>query len=210
MSFNKGDTVRRLGPYSQCGVHPGDVCVVHSYEDDVLLLEGHTAEFDQALFALVKRAETAPTPPTSGVTKATNPKQAFGDAKAQLGLVPDTLAYYAGLAFFEGATKYGAYNWRVAGVRASTYKAAAERHLKKWFNGEAVDPKTKVPHLASAIACLAIILDAERVGKLTDDRPPAADLASLEEEVAAVQAHLRELHKDFSPQHWTQEAVVAA
>lgn len=141
--------------------------------------------------------------PDTETSKASNPKQAFGDLKAQLALVPDTLAYAAAPAFFEGASKYGAYNWRAAGVRASTYKAACERHLKKWFNGEMCDPKTGVPHLSNAIACLAIIVDAQVAGKLQDDRPPTIDLLGLEDSVAVVQAGLREQHKDKNPKHWT-------
>ena len=138
-------------------------------------------------------------------TKASNPKQAFGDAKAQLALVPDSLSYYASMAFFDGASKYGAYNWRVAGVRASTYKAAAERHLKKWFNGENADPETGVPHLASVLACIGILVDADLVGKLEDDRPPAAAIGTLEASIATVQAALRQQHADKDPKHWTNK-----
>jgi hypothetical protein len=79
-------------------------------------------------------------------SKPTNPKDAIGSTKLPLNLVPDSLTAYAALSFAEGASKYGSYNWRVAGVRASIYKAALERHLKKWWNGEECDPKTKVPY----------------------------------------------------------------
>ena len=49
-------------------------------------------------------------------TKPTNPKDAIGAAKLPLHLVPDTLRIYAAMAFAEGASKYGAYNWRAAGA----------------------------------------------------------------------------------------------
>lgn len=136
--------------------------------------------------------------------KDTNPKDAIGSTKLPLDLVPDSLSVFAALAFTEGATKYGAYNWRVAGVRASIYKAALERHLKKWWNGEWADPKTKVPHLASVIACAAIILDADLAGKLTDDRPPAIDLSSFIDSLEETVKHLKELHKDKNPKHYTE------
>jgi len=137
-------------------------------------------------------------------TKLTNPKDIIGSAKLPLNLVPSTLQVFAAQAFAEGATKYGAFNWRVAGVRASVYKAAHDRHMEKYWNGEWADPVTGVPHLASAIACLAIILDAGVAGKLTDDRPPAIPLASVIEEGEKVFAHLRELHKDKNPHHHTE------
>lgn len=139
-------------------------------------------------------------------TKNTNPKEAIGAAKLNLSLVPDTLSAYAATAFFEGASKYGSYNWRVAGVRASTYVAAAKRHIKKWWNGQDADTKTRVHHLANGIACLAIILDAEVCGMLNDDRPPKVELDDLIEKLSKVQAHLAELHKDCHPTHHTEKS----
>lgn len=112
-------------------------------------------------------------------TKPTNPKDTVADGKLPLHLVPDTLDVFAALAFLEGALKYGAYNWRVAGVRASVYRSALDRHISKWWNGEWADPDTGVPHLANAIACLAILADAHVARKLIDDRPPSINLAGL-------------------------------
>lgn len=135
--------------------------------------------------------------------KDTNPKDAIGSTKLPLHLVPDTATAYLALAFCEGATKYGAFNWRVAGVRASIYMAAARRHQAKWWNGEWADPKTGVPHLASAMACMAIILDAKLANKLTDDRPPAVPMSELIDGMEATVKHLIEMHKDKNPRHWT-------
>lgn len=136
-------------------------------------------------------------------SKDTNPKDAIASNKAQLHLVPDSLNVYASLSFTEGAAKYGAYNWRVAGVRASVYKSAAERHLSKYWNGEWADPYTGVPHLASVIACCAIILDAGLCDKLTDDRPPKADISGLMDEVEDMVAHIRETFAYKNPHHYT-------
>jgi hypothetical protein len=135
--------------------------------------------------------------------KPTNPKDQIAVTKLPLHLVPSTLEIFAALAFAEGAAKYGAYNWRVAGVRASVYKSALDRHLKKWWNGEWADRKTGVPHLASAIACLAIILDAGVCGTLTDDRPPAAPVSDLIDGLEADVRRLLDLFAGHAPHHWT-------
>jgi hypothetical protein len=104
----------------------------------------------------------------------TNPKTAYGVQKAPLHLIPPpallALAGVMGL----GAKKYGAYNWREHTVSASVYQAAAMRHLLAWWDGESVDPESGQSHLAHAMACLAIVLDAEAHGKLNDDRPGSA------------------------------------
>jgi hypothetical protein len=140
-------------------------------------------------------------------TKPTNPKDAIGSTKLPLNLVPDTVGIYAAMAFAEGASKYGAYNWRVAGVRMSIYMAAMRRHQKKLWNGEWADPKTKVPHLASIIACAGIIADAKLCGKLVDDRPPKVDITRLIEEAEAIIRHVVEMNKAYTPHHHTQEEV---
>lgn len=140
-------------------------------------------------------------------TKPSNPKEVFGDAKMDMALLPDTAAVQFNLAFLEGALKYGQYNWRVAGVRVSTYVKAARRHLSKFWNGQNADPVTMVHELASAGACCAIILDAMAVGKLTDDRPPRADMERALADAAKVAAHLKQLFKDHSPIQYTQQWV---
>jgi hypothetical protein len=150
-----------------------------------------------------KRTTKAKPAPIEG-TKPSNPKAAIGAKKLPLELVPDTLEIYAALGFFEGASKYGRYNWRVAGVRASTYVAALRRHVSKWWNGEEIDPDTGVPHLANAICCLAILVDSLEMGSLTDDRPPSikhigTTIAKFEPLIAA----LKEKFKDANPHQYT-------
>jgi hypothetical protein len=124
-------------------------------------------------------------------SRPTNPKDVLAVSKLPLHLVPDSLRVYAALAFTEGAAKYGAYNWRLTGVRASVYRAALDRHLASWWNGEDADPATGVPHLASVIACAGIILDAELCEKLTDDRPPAAPMGAAIRAMEADVARIR-------------------
>lgn len=101
-----------------------------------------------------------------------NPKQAYGDKKVPLHLVPPVAMVYMAMAFKEGAQKYGAYNWRDKAVEAQTYIGAALRHIFAWQDGEELDLMTGHPHLAHALACLAILADATECGNLIDNRPP--------------------------------------
>lgn len=138
-------------------------------------------------------------------TKPTNPKDAIGATKLPMHLIPGTAKAHLALAFLEGALKYGKYNWRVAGVRASIYLDAMERHMEKWKNGEDVDPLTCVPHLASVMACCAIILDARAVGKLNDDRPPSAPVSETIDALAPIVRYLQSLYEGESPHQFTIE-----
>lgn len=138
-------------------------------------------------------------------TKLTNPKDLIGSDKLPVHLVPDTISVFASTAFLEGALKYGQFNWRIAGVRSSIYVSALERHIKKYKNGEDADPKTRVHHLASVIACAGIMLDAELLGKLTDDRPPRAPMTKLIDDFEKTVVHLKQMFREHDPYHYTIE-----
>lgn len=101
----------------------------------------------------------------------TNPKDLLGIKKVQLNLVPPSSIIYQALAMEDGAKKYGPYNWRENKVIASIYVAAAMRHLQQWYDGEELASDSQKPHLAHALACLGIIVDAKETGNLVDDRP---------------------------------------
>lgn len=136
--------------------------------------------------------------------KPTNPKDLVAVHKLPINLVPPSLTAYAALAFYEGARKYGAFNWREKGVRMSVYIAAMERHRLKLMSGEWEDPATHVPHLASIVACAGIILDARLAGKLTDDRPPECALvADMINQAASTIGHIDLLFAGYDPQHCT-------
>lgn len=137
--------------------------------------------------------------------KDSNPKDAVGTSKVPMHLIPGSAKAYLAMGFLEGALKYGKYNWRVAGVRSSIYLDAMERHYEKYKNGEDLDEKTKVPHLASIMACCAIILDAGLVDKLTDDRPPRAPVAKLIDSLAPHVRYLQSLYKAEDPHQYTIE-----
>lgn len=127
------------------------------------------------------------------VGKHTNPKDTVGTTRPPMQLIMLPAWLHMSTALLEGS-KYGAWNWTIAGVRASIYVAAACRHLFKWFFGQRCDPKTRVHHLGSVLACVAILLDAEHRGKLVDDRPPSLPrMDDLFDEIEATAKHLTEL-----------------
>jgi hypothetical protein len=55
-------------------------------------------------------------------------------------------------------------------VSSTVYYDAALRHLMAWFDGETIDPESGLSHLAHVMACCNILLDAEKNGKLNDNR----------------------------------------
>jgi hypothetical protein len=136
-------------------------------------------------------------------TKDTNPKDAIGATKAPLSLVPDTARVAMAMGFLEGATKYGRYNWRAAGVRASIYMDAAQRHLAKWWNGEDIDPDSGLPHLAKAMCCLAVLVDAAECDKLSDDRPPRAPVAEMIDRATPLVGEIKARYAHLSPHQYT-------
>lgn len=143
-----------------------------------------------------------PVIPTS-VRKPSNPKDdAAAGTRVDMSVIPDTALVYLALAMTEGHLKYGAFNYRVVGVKASVYIAAFRRHWMKWINGQWADEKTNIPHLASCMACIAILIDAHECGKLIDDRPPAVkaidgDISALFDWAEVITTHL---HKLFPPE----------
>ena len=137
--------------------------------------------------------------------KNTNPKDLIGSDKMPLHLFPSTATIYGALALLEGALKYGRSNWRVAGVRASIYYDAANRHLDKWFEGEIIDPDSGLPHLAHAIACIAILIDATEANNLKDDRMYPIGYEKVIKKMTPEVKRLKEKYKDKNPKHWTIE-----
>ncbi len=108
---------------------------------------------------------------SQGEKKETNPKDAVGIKKFSMANVPPDVLVGLGMAMSEGALKYGRFNWRATGVRASVYFDAAMRHMLSYWMGQKRDPDSGIHHLVKAMACFAVLVDAEQRGKLTDDRP---------------------------------------
>jgi hypothetical protein len=137
--------------------------------------------------------------------KATNPKDAIADNKLPVHLVSGIVKAYQAISHFLGNVKYGAWNYRGVGVRYSIYKAALDRHMDAWWEGEEYDPVDGTPHLANAQACLNILIEAKYTPSSVDDRPPSRckDLAIVRKELEALMPKIRERYKDKNPKHWT-------
>lgn len=107
------------------------------------------------------------------ISKATtaNPKDLFGSVKVSFTKVSAIALAHCAHAMMDGARKYGPYNWRAKPVIISIYIDAGMRHMLAFFEGERCAQDSKAHHLGHAMACSAILLDAEAHGCLIDDRP---------------------------------------
>lgn len=108
-----------------------------------------------------------------------NPKTIYGATRPPLALVPRSSLIHEAMAFKDGASKYGPYNWREKPVSIMTYLHACERHIAQFLDGEEYDAKSGVHHLGHAKACLGIILDATLCNCAIDDRPVPAPTTAL-------------------------------
>ena len=105
------------------------------------------------------------------VRKETNPKDVIGMKKAPLSTLSGPVLFEMGLGMLEGARKYGRHNYRAAGVSASVYYDAATGHLVDWFEGEDLDPDSRLNHVTKAITTLLVLRDSMLMGNWIDDRP---------------------------------------
>lgn len=135
--------------------------------------------------------------------KDTNPKTAIGDTKVPLALCSPIASAHWALAQYVGMRKYQAWNWRVAGVRGSTYISAIKRHLDAYVSGEELDPADGSHHLGNIMACAAILLDAQAAGKLNDDRPPSVECRSTYEFIEKQMAVTRERYSHIEQRPYT-------
>ena len=100
-----------------------------------------------------------------------NPKTAIGLTKPSVSAIPPIALYHLGAAMSDGKQKYGLMNWREHRVTGSVYYDAMMRHMNAWWDGQETAEDSGHHHLAHAMACMAIILDAQSTGQLNDDRP---------------------------------------
>jgi hypothetical protein len=99
-----------------------------------------------------------------------NPKDRIGVTKLPLRFIPPGSLAFLARVMELGAIKYGGFNWRSNKVKSTVYYEAALRHIWSALDGEDIDPESGQPHSAHAMACMAIILDAQATGNLVDDR----------------------------------------
>jgi hypothetical protein len=135
--------------------------------------------------------------------KDTNPKDVIGLSKLPMHLVSGIVKAYGAIAAYLGMTKYGAWNFRAKGARASVYMAAAQRHMDAWFEGEELDPDDGTPHLANALACISILIEAKEIGKLEDDRPPKSNYREVMTRLTKTMEDIKAKHGDKNPKHYT-------
>lgn len=133
----------------------------------------------------------------------TNPKDMIGDKKLALHLLSPIAEAHWAVGQYAGMLKYGAWNWRAAGVRASVYISAARRHLAAYLSGEEFDPVDGSHHLGNVMACCSILLEAREIGKLTDDRPPCFSHRSAYKWAEDQMATLKVQYADKAPKHYT-------
>ena len=136
--------------------------------------------------------------------KDSNPKDSVGCTKPPLHCIPMPVLFEVGMGMYEGGWKYREANWRVIGVRASIYFDAAMRHLTAWWDGEDIDPASKIHHISKVMSCLAVLRDCQMQAEngsgvsYKDDRPPKSvvPMAKLETQFKAMLERLQTEHGD--------------
>lgn len=174
-----------LPPLHQCPGEPNYLCACEAL-----------------CLAFPHKAMTIRGEPTSE-EKPTNPKDAIGSDKIPFHLWPETATILGALGCLDGACKYGRSNYREIGVRASIYYDAAIRHLNAWFEGEECAEDSDVPHLGHALACIAIVVDAQAAGKLHDDRQLPGGYKALLEAMTPLVKTIKARHEGKRPKHFT-------
>jgi hypothetical protein len=127
-----------------------------------------------------------------------NPKTAFGAVKPGTFNTPPIPLYEYSLAHYQGALKYGHYNWREDPVSISTYINAARRHIDLFLEGQKDASDTGIHNLAHAMTCLSIVIDAEWYGTLIDDRSTFGAAQKMEEYFEARKPLQQKIMKDWT------------
>jgi hypothetical protein len=192
-----------------CPVNPDNEVEVKFRNGDVGV--GKAGSFDwchlESMTDILVYRSALPRDPNFKPSKpSTNPKDAIGSVKLPLHLWPSEATALGCLGMLEGRCKYGRNNYIAGdGVIASIYVDAAKRHLDAWFSGEENAPDTGTPHLANALATIAILVKARAHGKLIDDRDfaPIDGYRQLIEEITPHVKRIQEMFKDKNPKHYT-------
>jgi predicted oxidoreductase len=140
--------------------------------------------------------------------KDSNPKDAIGSTKPPIHNIPRSVMREVGMALAEGAWKYGSYNWRAIGVRASVYLDALDRHITAFWEGEDTDPDSQLSHITKAISALVVLRDAMIQENWNDDRPPRSKQtpAVVSEQYKQMLERLKSLQPD-PVEGYTQKGI---
>lgn len=140
-------------------------------------------------------------------SKPSNPKDLVGVRKVGLSVLPFRVLWECAAGMLEGMVKYGRHNYRAVGVRASIYFDATMRHMGAWWEGEDIDPESKLNHINKAIISLMVLRDSMIEGNWVDDRPIGSgyDMKPLHARVG----ELIDMHSDKNPHHYTRSTPVA-
>lgn len=131
-----------------------------------------------------------------------NAKQADADVRVPLHLVPPILVVEVAAVMREGIRPgRWAFNWRDSETSMNTYLSATYRHLMALLDGEDIDQKSGLPHLACIAANCGIMMDAKAVGSLVDDRHKKS---------AGIPRKLREYSKQYQEQAAASTSFVTA
>lgn len=161
------DLIQKYVDYLNAGgrAYPGDLS--GSDADNAIILDKYLLENPLPVQA------KAPNRLSILDVKASNPKDSIGAKKPRSfrGMSWHVVREVS-IGMMEGGMKYGFHNYRVAGVRASIYFDATIEHLSSWWEGQDIDPDSRLSHVTKAIASLFVLRDAMIQGKWVDDRPP--------------------------------------
>jgi hypothetical protein len=145
-----------------------------------------------------------------GTRKPSNPKDIAAQQSYRLSasLLPWAAIFESGLAACAGDAKYGAYNYVISQVSATTYLDAIFSHWLAALCGGDYDPEDLFDHMGAVIMNASIYLQARNGGFLIDDRPPFPK--NLRLLYQSYQDRARTIYeKHGRNQHrWTQKDVV--
>jgi hypothetical protein len=137
--------------------------------------------------------------------KPTNPKAMAGMKKPPiLSVVPQTVLMEVAIGLAEGAFKYERHNYRVSGIRASTY-IDTFRHMASWWEGEDLDPETGLSHITKMICSLIVLRDAQIQNNFVDDRPPQRNPEWMKHCQKLWDALCEKYPEESRREPWTQE-----
>ena len=114
------------------------------------------------------------------------PGKKFDADKLRTDLVPIKAIKAMAKVLTYGANKYGDRNWE-KGISWSRLYGAAQRHLLAWWEREAFDRESGLPHLHHALTCLAMLAHYRAYNRNLDDRPDFSN--GLSSEQAAQEPH---------------------